>query len=420
MNSPKHGTPAVLCEAESQVGGISRTIEYKGYHFDLGGHRFFTKFDEVDGLWREVLGDAFRETRRLSRIYYRNRFFNYPLTAANALFGMGLIETFAVIGSYLHARLFPSREEKTFAQWVSNRFGRRLYAIFFKTYTEKVWGIPCAAIEAEWAAQRIKGLSLKEAVVNALFKPKQTKIKTLIDRFMYPVHGPGMMYNAMRARIEALGGEVRLGARITRVNHEASRITSVDCAGPGGAAENRAGREFISSMPITDLVLALYPAPPAEVRRAAAALGYRSIVTIDIIIDRRDVFPDNWLYIHSPEVKLGRIQNFKNWSPAMVPDPGKTALGLGVFLRRGRRVLEHRGCGAFCPGGARDRSDQALQGVGDRGLHRCPRAESLSRLSARLQATSARPSPSIWADSPISSSLGGMVCSSTTTWTIPY
>ncbi|MGE5550230.1 MAG: NAD(P)/FAD-dependent oxidoreductase [Bacteroidota bacterium] len=331
----KNGTPAALFEAEKQVGGISKTIEYKGYRFDLGGHRFFTKFDEVNELWREVLGDDFKETPRLSRIYYRNRFFNYPLTAANALFGMGFLATCAVMGSYIKARLWPDREEKTFEQWVSNRFGKQLYRIFFKTYTEKVWGIPCAQIEAEWAAQRIKGLSLKEAVANALFRPKHTKIKTLIDRFNYPVLGPGMMYDAMRARIEAWGGEVLPGARITRINHDGRRILGVEHTVPGGGTAGRDGAQFISSIPVTELIELLHPAPGEDVRRMAKELRYRSIVTIDIIVDRRDVFPDNWIYIHSPEVKLGRIQNFKNWSLEMVPDPAKTSLGLEYFCDEG-------------------------------------------------------------------------------------
>lgn len=327
----KDGIDTVIFESDSQVGGISKTIKYKDYFFDLGGHRFFTKVDEVNSLWNEVLGEDFRKTPRLSRIYYNNKFFNYPLTPVNALFGVGLINTAAILGSYLKAKIFPYPQEETFEEWVTNRFGKKLYSMFFKTYTEKVWGIPCSLIQAEWSAQRIKGLSLFKAIMNALFKSKKRSIATLIDQFDYPVFGPGMMYNQMKSKIEERGGTVNLDSRVIRVNHKDFKIISIEYVDKDGNTKVQEGSDFISSIPVTELMHILNPTPDKVITDAADKLTYRSIITIDVIINKRDVFPDNWIYIHSPDVKLGRIQNFKNWSSSMVPDPGKTSLGLEYF-----------------------------------------------------------------------------------------
>jgi protoporphyrinogen oxidase len=327
----RNGVQSTLCEADQQVGGISKTIQYKNYYFDLGGHRFFTKFKEVDQLWHEVLGDKFRKTPRISRIYYRNRFFNYPLTALNAFLGVGILNTFVILASYFKTKIFPYPQENTFEEWVSNRFGRKLYSIFFKTYTEKVWGIPCSQIQAEWAAQRIKGLSLKTAIINALFKPKNTNIKTLIDEFDYPVYGPGMMYTEMQNKIGAMGGNILLNSKVVKVNHHNFVVESIEYQDSERKIQVLTGTDFISSIPITELIQVLNPLPNPEVLAAAQNLKYRSIITIDVIINRTKLFPDNWIYIHSPEVKLGRIQNFKNWSSAMVPDANKSSLGLEYF-----------------------------------------------------------------------------------------
>lgn len=327
----KNGVSTELIEAENQAGGISKTVQYKGYYFDLGGHRFFTKFDEVNELWKEVLGSNFRKTPRLSRIFYRNKYFNYPLTPVNALLGVGIFNTFMILSSYFKSKVLPYKKEETFEEWVSNRFGKKLYSIFFKTYTEKVWGIPCSEIQAEWAAQRIKGLSLKTAVLNALFKPKNSNIKTLIDEFDYPSYGPGMMYDAMRDKIEGMGGKVNLNSRITRVSHDNFNVTSIEYVGSDGTHHIEEGTDFISSIPVTELIHVVSPEADKEILEASAKLSYRSIITVDIIINKKDVFPDNWIYIHSPEVKLGRIQNFKNWSSCMVPDSNKTSLGLEYF-----------------------------------------------------------------------------------------
>lgn len=326
----KNGIDSVLFESDCQVGGISKTVQYKGYHFDLGGHRFFTKIDEVNALWKEVLQDDFRKTPRLSRIYYNNKYFNYPLTAMNALLGVGVLDTFMILASYFKSRVAPYHPEESFEHWVSNRFGRKLYSIFFKTYTEKVWGIPCSTIQAEWAAQRIKGLSLKTAVMNALIKPKNNNIKTLIDEFDYPVLGPGMMYTEMKNKIESMGGRINTKSRVTKVNHDNYVVKSIEFVDENGMTHLHEGTDFISSIPVTELVEIMDPVDN-KIVEAARKLRYRSIITVDIIVNKMDVFPDNWIYIHSPEVKLGRIQNFKNWSRNMVPDQSKTALGLEYF-----------------------------------------------------------------------------------------
>ncbi len=329
------GTPTVVFEADALVGGISRTDEYAGYRFDVGGHRFFTKVPRVESLWHEVLGDEFLVRPRLSRIYYNDRFFDYPLKPMNALRGLGLLESLRVGLSYARAQLAPSPEERSFEQWVTNRFGRRLYEIFFKTYTEKVWGIPCSEIGADWAAQRIKNLDLKAAVRNALVGSSRdgTVITTLIDRFHYPRLGPGMMWERVRDVVAAAGVETHLETTVVRVHHADGRVTGVTVRDRDGRERFEPGSHVLSSMPLRTLMNVLDPAPPAAVLEAANALRYRDFLTIVLIVDREDVFPDNWIYIHSDKVQLGRIQNFKNWSPEMVPDPTKTSLGLEYFVQ---------------------------------------------------------------------------------------
>lgn len=327
----KSGLKTVLVDADDQVGGISKTIKYKDYYFDLGGHRFFTKIDKVNNIWHEVLGEQFKKTPRLSRIYYKNKFFNYPLTPMNAFLGVGIKDCILITASYIKSKLFPYKKEETFEQWVSNRFGKKLYSIFFKTYTEKVWGIPCSEIMAEWAAQRIKGLSLTTAVINAIFKPKGNNIKTLINEFDYPILGPGMMYNSIKDIVIKNGGTVKLNSKVVKVNHTDYNVESIEYVDKDGNITVEQGTNFISSIPLTELITILNPKPPEEVLKAAEQLKYRSLLTVDIIVNKKEVFPDNWIYIHSPEVKLGRIQNFKNWSNKMVPNQDKTSLGLEYF-----------------------------------------------------------------------------------------
>lgn len=333
----KVGLHSVVLEKGQSVGGISRTENYKGYHVDIGGHRFFTKQEQVNDIWHEILGNDFLTRPRLSRIYYDGKFFFYPIRAFNALFGLGLLNSTQIVLSYARSQLFPYPQEESFEEWVSNRFGRRLYEIFFKTYTEKVWGIPCSELKAEWAAQRIKGLSLPTAVRNALFKPRGQTVKTLIEEFEYPRYGPGMLWARARKMVEEAGSEVSLDSEVVRLSVAADdgrlQVSSVTAL-VNGQQKEVSGDHFISTMPLQELVARIDQAPD-DVRRAAGQLRYRDFLTVALVINRDDIFPDNWIYIHSPEVKVGRIQNFKNWSEDMVPDRRKTCLGLEYFCDEG-------------------------------------------------------------------------------------
>ncbi|PYS51827.1 MAG: FAD-dependent oxidoreductase [Acidobacteria bacterium] len=335
----KSGVESVVLEKDVVVGGISRTVNYKGYHFDIGGHRFFTKVKAVDAMWREVLTEEkFLRRSRLSRIYYNKKFFYYPLRATNALFGLGIWNSFLIFMSYLKAQTMPEKNEETFEQWISNRFGKRLYNIFFKTYTEKVWGIPCSEIRAEWAAQRIKGLSLLAAVKNALVQQragsKGEVIKTLIDSFDYPERGPGQMWETVAEIVKRRGSEIRFDAGVEKILWTEGRVTGLEIS-KGGQREVIDGTHFISTMPIKELIAKLEPPAPEHVREAANKLSYRDFLTVALVVRKSDLFPDNWIYIHDSDVKVGRIQNFKNWSPHMVPDETKTCLGLEYFCFEG-------------------------------------------------------------------------------------
>jgi len=331
----RHGEEPVVLEQREIVGGLSRTESYRNFHFDMGGHRFFTKSHEVNRMWHEVLTDDFLKRPRLSRIFYNSRFFNYPLKPLNALWGLGMVESVLIMISYVRWKLFPYKVEETFEQWVTNRFGRRLFLTFFKTYTEKVWGISCTELKAEWAAQRIKDLSLKSALMSMFFKPKTT-IKTLIEQFEYPRRGPGMMWTKVKDMIEERGGEVRLQSNVVKIQRTGQRIDGVVISRNGvGSLEEVVGTDFISSMPINEFVKKLEPPAPDHVLEAAKSLKYRDFLTVCLIIDKKELFPDNWIYIHDPSVLVGRIQNFKNWSPDMVPDQSKTSLGLEYFCTVG-------------------------------------------------------------------------------------
>lgn len=333
----RKGAEAVVLEASGDMGGLSRTATYRGFRFDIGGHRFFSKMAVVNELWSDILGEDFLDRPRLSRIHYRGRYFDYPLKPLNALQGLGMFESARVIASYAKTRLsYHPGAERSFEEWVSRRFGKRLFEIFFKTYTEKVWGIPCDQISADWAAQRIKDLSLSKAMINAFTGrnggPGRNLSTTLIERFQYPRLGPGMMWEHMRDRIVEQGGAVVSGVRVGAIRHRHWRVECVHGRTADGELMEAGGRQFISSMALRDLILALDPLPPDDILRAAHALRYRDFLSVVLIVGRSEVFPDNWIYIHSPEVKLGRIQNYKNWSPEMVPDSRMTALGLEYFL----------------------------------------------------------------------------------------
>jgi protoporphyrinogen oxidase len=331
------GVPVLILEKDGDVGGLARTVKYKGFRFDIGGHRFFTKVGPVARVWRQMLGNDFLRRPRLSRIYYRGRFFDYPLKPLNALRNLGIWTSIRVLLSCLWIKMFPIRPERSFADWVSNRFGRMLFRIFFETYTEKVWGIPCNRIGAQWAAQRIKGLSLKTTVINMLVPARMRSdatIKSLIEEFDYPRFGPGMMWDAFREQIEIGGGRLQLNSRISRILHDGARVTGVEVEHEG-TTRLQPTDHVISTMPVRHLIQRLDPPAPDEVVEAASRLKYRDFLTVALIIDQVAVFPDNWIYVHDDRVSVGRIQNYKNWSPDMVPDPRFTCLGLEYFCFAG-------------------------------------------------------------------------------------
>lgn len=338
----KEQHPVIVLESDPQyVGGIARTVEQEGFRFDIGGHRFFSKSAEVNEVWNQILPDDFIDCPRLSRIYYKGKFFNYPLEAVDAFLKLGPFETARVILSYIQAKIRPIRPEPSFSDWVTNRFGRRLFEIFFKSYTEKVWGISCDEISADWAAQRIKGLSLREAILSA-FKGKKgpATAKTLIRQFFYPRLGPGQMWEAATDQIREKGSQVKMGYTVDEVHWSGDRVTRVSGHTTTGEKWEETGDQFICSIPLRDFVQALRPAPPEEVLRAAASLRYRDFLTVCLVVNRADVFPDTWIYIHDPSVTVGRVQNYKNWSAAMVPYPNQTSLGLEYFCFEGDGLWE--------------------------------------------------------------------------------
>src|SRR5438309_1931158 len=279
----RYGTESTILESDPQVGGISRTVERDGWRFDIGGHRFFTKVKEVEALWHEILPDEdFLLRPRMSRIFYKDKYYDYPLKASNALKNLGIWEAFLCVMSYLWARIRPPKDQSTLEGWIVARFGRRLYGHFFKTYNEKLWGVPVNKLPADFAAQRIKNLSLFNAVVNALMpKRNQKAITSLIEEFQYPKYGPGMMWERC-----------------------------------------------------TELVEAMEPAPAPTAVTAAGDLGYRDFLTVALVVPEEYSFPDNWIYVHSPDVQVGRIQNFGSWSPYLVKE-GRTCLGLEFFVFEG-------------------------------------------------------------------------------------
>ncbi len=326
------------------VGGISRTVNYKDFLFDVGGHRFFSKSKEVVALWNEILPDDFITRPRLSRIFYDGKFYSYPLKAFEALNNLGYVESSLCVLSYLFKKTFPNENPETFHHWVSNQFGERLFSIFFKTYTEKVWGMSCDEISADWAAQRIKGLDLWGAMAAALRKSISPQgsakaangeiVKTLIESFEYPRRGPGMMWDAAAAKTRAQGGEILMGHAMDTLSRDATTgLWTVTTKDQEGQVHSFEAEHVISSAPIREVMHALRPAPGAL--EAADRLRYRDFLTVALIVEKADLFPDNWIYIHDPQVKVGRIQNFRSWSPEMVPDERLACLGLEYFCFEG-------------------------------------------------------------------------------------
>jgi len=322
------GLGCVVLEQDSVVGGLARTVEHKGFRFDIGGHRFYTKVSLVEQIWRDILGDDLLSRKRLSRIYYKSRFFRYPLQPVDAFRGLGPIEALRCGLSFVRSRLFPVLPETDFETWVSNRFGRRLFATFFRSYTEKVWGMDCREIAAEWAAQRIKGLSLWSLLKDAVLpvSAQKIKIKTLIKEFHYPRLGPGMLWTRMREIVEQRGVRVILNAPVEGVQLQSGKVLSVRAGG-----KTYHGQHFISSIPIRELVAKLEPAAEQPLKDAAAQLRYRDFITVALIVRGRDLFPDNWIYVHDPATRAGRVQNYTNWSPDMTPDSELSCLGVEYF-----------------------------------------------------------------------------------------
>jgi protoporphyrinogen oxidase len=319
------------------VGGISRTATYKGFHFDIGGHRFFSKSKAVEDFWTEILPNDMLVRPRSSRIYYNGKFFAYPLRAFEALIKLGVVRSTLCLLSYFKAKLFPVRNPDNFEDWVSNQFGKRLFNTFFKSYTEKVWGMSCKEISADWAAQRIKGLSLGSAIKNALFPQRYNGdrshvIKTLINSFRYPRKGPGMMWEACAQKTKAMGGKVEMGCKVVGLDFDAGSETwTVAFRDPQGETQKLEAEHVISSAPMRELVNGIRPPVPDAAKTAADSLKYRDFLTVMLIVKNRDAFHDNWIYIHDPNVKVGRIQNFRSWSPEMVPDADKACYGLEYF-----------------------------------------------------------------------------------------
>ena len=334
----KNDVDVVVLEADPvYVGGISRTATYKGFHFDIGGHRFFSKSKAVEDLWTEILPNDMLTRPRSSRIFYGGKFFSYPLKPIEALLKLGVFKSILCVLSWLKARLFPIRNPRNFEEWVSNQFGKRLFNTFFKSYTEKVWGMSCKEISADWAAQRIKGLSLGSAIKNALIPQRYNGdrskvIKTLINSFRYPRRGPGMMWEACAEKMTALGGKLEMGCRVTRCSYDdLSGQWNVEYKNGDGDLQIIEAEHVISSAPMRELVCGLSPAVSERTKRAAESLKYRDFLTVMLILKDREMFDDNWIYIHDPSVKVGRVQNFRSWSPEMVPETDKVCYGLEYF-----------------------------------------------------------------------------------------
>ncbi len=336
----KNHLAALVLEQDPEfVGGISRTVNYKGYRFDIGGHRFYSKSQQIEDFWTQQLGEQLLTRRRISRIYYDNKFYDYPLKLGNAFRNMGLLNTTLCVADYLKAKLNPPQSIATFEDWVVNNFGRRLFEIFFQTYTEKVWGTKCNEISADWAAQRIKGLNLVSVITHAFLPQKGTArpdtVKTLIEEFRYPSMGPGMLWEQVAQNAAALGTDVVMGSTVIGLVHNGTRIISVNALDMSGAVQSYAVDHVISTMPIRSLVKAFTPSLPQLVTEAAQRLKYRDFITVALIVDTPNLFPDQWIYIHDPGVKVGRIQNFGNWSPAMLPNNTTSCLGLEYFCFEG-------------------------------------------------------------------------------------
>ena len=331
-----------LIEKEKVVGGLARTTEYKNCRYDIGPHHFITESEKVLTWWKDMMEGDFHEHKRYTRIFYKKHFFNYPLEPLNVVLGLNIFECAKSVLSYIWIRFFPIKEVRSFQDWVTNKFGRRLFSIFFKTYTEKVWGIPCDKISADWSAQRIKGFSLSKAIFYAFFGRffKKNKPRTINDVFYYPALGAGTMWEKVASKIVVHeGSSLTLDAEVVSIEHNAGKIVAVStrtigtAVGIGAEALSRHQADyFFSTMPLRALILAMDPLPPTAVIKAAKSLCYRGLITINLIVNKKHVCPDHWLYIHEKEVRMGRIGNMNNFSLKMVDDASlHTALSLEYF-----------------------------------------------------------------------------------------
>lgn len=330
--------PVRVFEGESEVGGLSRTIRRGGFRFDLGGHRFITKDREIERFVRDLMEGELLSVARSSKIYMRNRYFDYPLKPLNAMFGLGIPTTLKIMADYGIERLKRGYHESpavSLEDWVVRNFGRTMFDIYFREYSEKVWGIDCSQISAEWVAQRIRGLSLSKAVRNAFFRFSGKDIPTLADSFIYPRLGIGRIAERLREGIEK-GGEVHTGTRVERIYHRNSRIEGVAVRNSEYSGTIR-GEEFISSMPVTHLVRMLHPSPPAHILNAASRLKFRDIVIVTIMVNRKRVTDQTWIYIPEKKIPFGRLHEPTNWSKHMAPE-GKTLIVTEFFSFKGDRV----------------------------------------------------------------------------------
>lgn len=317
----KRGIEVHVYEAGAQVGGLAKTIDLWGNKLDLGPHRFFSHDARVNQLWLEVVGRDYKMVKRLTRVYYKNRFYFYPIRPLDALRKLGLASSIKCLISYFAEKLFPVKQDGSFENWVISRFGKQLFTIFFKTYSEKLWGLPCADLDADFAAQRIKKFSLGEAIKHGL--GWRVHHKTLIDEFAYPIYGTGMVYERMEAKIRKCGGNVFLQTPVKRIVTEHNQVSGIELVNGQTIAYNH----VVSTMPFTSMVKQL-PGVPPHIAAMAKSLRFRNTILVYLLIDGSDLFPDNWLYIHSEELRTGRITNFNNWVPEIIHNPKTTTVAL--------------------------------------------------------------------------------------------
>jgi len=326
----------VVWEADpSHVGGISRTVQAEGFRIDIGGHLFSSKAQEVNEIWRQIMPDDFAKCSKLSRISYRGKFFNNPVEATNAFRQLGLVESAKILWSYFQSSRHPIQPEVTYADWVVNHFGPRLYETFFKPYTEKVWGVSCEALSADWGARYFKDISLREVIHAAVYGKKATAEQTAVTKFFYPRYGPGQMWETAANKILDKGAAIFLDRKVQTIHWDETGVTHITGTNRAGDFFQQEGSHFISSIPLRELMLSFDPPPPKEVTAAARALRYRDFITVCLIVGRQDIFPDSWLYIQDPSVKVGRVLNYKNLSAGMVPEPKFTSLGMEYFCFEG-------------------------------------------------------------------------------------